>query len=247
MKNKFIILAALLLVSGTAWFMINRVAKHHADKLRSRQIHTIESEAIPKNMKGVTNDPQVVEFFENYRKAEIGKVINVATDLQQLWIADRLIFEAKCIGDRARANDGTIVIDAVTGDNTPIECAEVVESGDEYGLISSTREIWIIRPDGDKIKVSPPNVDAFAPMIEPNTKLVAFTGRLIDEKGFPSEQKLYVGDPMIGQYKVFVADRHLHNYQIWAVDWINNGTILRAMEDHGETGGNMKLRNIQIK
>ena len=247
MKNKFILFAVFLLVTGIAWFKLNRVVKHHVDELRSRQMHTNQPKEIPKNMQGVTNDPLVVEFFENHRKTEVGKVVNVTNDRQQFWVDDRLIFEAKRIGDRSKANDGTIAIDAVTGVNTPIECAEMVESGEESRLISSAREILIIQLNGDKINVSPTNVDAFAPMIEPNTKLIAFTGRVIDEKGFPSEQQLYVGDPMNGQYKVFVSDEHLHHYQIWAVDWINNGSILIALEDHGETGGNMKIKKIQIK
>jgi len=70
---------------------------------------------------------------------------------------------------------------------------------------------------------------------------------LLNEKGFPSSQRLYVGDARSGQYRVFAGDEHLHNYQVWAVDWVENGTVLRVLQDHGETGGHMKLKQVRLK
>ncbi len=217
------------------------------EQLESWQPESTPPKTIPENMRGATDDPSVVELLTTYQKGEIGKVVATEKGTQQLWDGTKLLFEAKRIGARSRAADGTIALDAVTGDQISIEDAEVVGTGDEAKLISSPREIWFVTPTGIKTKVSPPNMDAFAPVIEPNGKSIAFTGRLLNDKGFPSNQRLYVGDATSGQYRVFAGDEHLHDYQVWAVDWVKNSKVLRVLQDHGETGGHMKLKQVRFE
>lgn len=271
MKKPFIVLALLVLVGGVLWLVLPKQSPSLAEPaqqikpltkpstrlpmiklprvepLQSWQSDGTPPKAIPENMRGATDDPSVVELLTTYQKSEIGKVVTTEKDTQQLWDGTRLLFEAKRIGARSRAADGTIALDAVTGDQTPIEDAEIVGTGGEAKLISSPREIWLVTPAGGKTKVSPPNMDAFAPVIEPNGKAIAFTGRLFNGKGFPSAQRLYVGDPTTGQYRVFAGDEHLHNYQVWAVDWVKNSSVLRVLQDHGETGGHMKLKQVRLE
>ena len=210
------------------------------------QVKAKTNAPIPPTMRGATDDPAVVELVSSYRKIEFGKVITIENGNQQFWDGTRLIFQAKKIGTRSQATDGTIALDAVTGLQTPIDEAEVTKNGNEMRLISSPREIWFISPDGAKKKVSPPNVDAFASVIAPNGKRVAFTGRQLNEKGFPSVQRLYILESETGLYQLFEDDEHLHQYQIWPVDWAQNGSILRVLQDHGETGGHMKLKQVLV-
>ena len=271
MKKHHIALVLFVLLFGLLWLMLPKVSRPTAEHvqqpespanlppiqpmtnqprvepLESWQSNQAPSKTIPENMRGATDDPSVVEFANAYQKVEIGKVVTTVNGTQQLWDGSKLLFEAKRIGSRSRAADGTISLDAVTGQHPPIEDAEVSGTGDEAMLISSPREIWIISPTGNKTQVSPLNMDAFAPVVDPGGKIIAFTGRLLNEKGFPSSQRLYVGDAGSGQYRVFAGDEHLHNYQVWAVDWVENGTVVRVLQDHGETGGHMKLKQVRLK
>jgi hypothetical protein len=270
-KNPFLVLALLVLVGGLLLLTLPKVRPSFSDqvqqakstaKLSTRlpmikvsQVESLESwqpdgtppKKIPENMRGATDDPSVVELLATYQKVEIGKVVTVEKGTQQLWDGGKLLFEARRIGSRSRAADGTIWLDAVTGEHTPIEDAEVTGTGDEAKLISSPREIWFVTPTGNKTKLSLPSMDAFAPVIDPSGKTIAFTGRLLNDKGFPSSQRLYVGDAASGQYRVFAGDEHLRDYQVWAVDWVKNGTVLRVLQDHGETGGRMKLKQVRVQ
>jgi hypothetical protein len=270
-KKPFVVLTLLVLAGGLLWLTLPKIAPPIAEQvertnppaksstrlpmIKLPRVEPLESwqpdattpKTIPENMRGATDDPSVVELLTNYQRVEIGKVVTTDKGTQQLWDGSKLLFEAKRIGSRSRTADGTIALDAVTGEQPPIEDAEVTGSGDEAKLISSPREIWFVTPTGNKNKVSPPNMDAFAPVVEPDGKIIAFTGRLLNDKGFPSSQRLYVGDATSGQYRVFAGDEHLHNYQVWAVDWVKNSTVLRVLQDHGETGGHMKLKQVRVE
>lgn len=271
MKKPFVLLVFLMLLGGLLWLMLPKVSPPLADQVQQAKppakpstrlpmiklprVEPLESwqpdgtppRTIPENMRGATDNPSVVELLTTYQKVEIGKVVTTEKGTQQLWDGAKLIFEAKRIGSRSRAADGTISLDAVTGEHPPIEDAEITGTGDEAKLISSPREIWFVTPTGNKTKVSPPNIDAFAPLIEPSGRIIAFTGRLLNDKGFPSSQRLYVGDATSGQYRVFAGDEHLHDYQVWAVDWMKNSAVLRVLQDHGETGGHMKLKQVRVE
>jgi hypothetical protein len=219
----------------------------HFEALQPWLSEDSNAKPIPENMRGATDDPAVVELVATYRKTEIGKIVTAGNGLQQLWEGRRLVFEAKRIGSRSMSADGTIALDAVTGIETPIEDAEISGSGDDIRLISSPREIWVVAPTGNKTRVSPLGVDAFVPVLAPSGKTIAFTGRLLDGKGFPSNQRLYVGVPATGQYRIFAGDEHFHDYKVWPVDWVKNGTVLRVLQDHGETGGHMKLKQVRLE
>jgi len=274
MKKTFSMLAVFLLVVGSLWFvwfatpeqnlpLVEPVYKpqpltnslttitvesQHVEPLQPLQSDGTPPKAIPEKMQRATDDPAVAELFENFKWTEVGRIVKTENGIQQLWDGARLVFEAKRISERrSKSADGTIALSAVTGDKPPIENAEVTGAGNDAKLISSPREIWIITPDGKKFKISPPNIDAFAPLIEPSGKFIAFTGRLLNDKGFPSSQRLYVGNTTTDQYRVFSGDEHLHNYQIWAVDWVQNSAVLRVLQDHGETGGHMKLKQVRVK
>lgn len=262
-------LALLLLVGGVLWLAFPRIkpplvesakrVKESSTRLPMIKLPRIEPleawqpdvqlpKTIPPDWQSDTDDPSVVEMFANLEWVEVGKIVTTEHGTQQLWDGERVVFEAKRIGKRrSRAADGTIALEAVTGEHPSIEGAEVTGTGDEAKLISSPREIWFVTPTGRKTKVSPPNMDAFSPVIKPNGRGIAFTGRLLNDKGFPSSQRLYVGDATTGQYRVFAGDEHLHDYQVWAVDWVKNGTVLRVLQDHGETGGHMKLKQVRVE
>ena len=272
MKKPFTALALLMLVGGLLWILIpkqnvpveepvtqDRPLPKPPTRLRMTNLPRVEPllpwqadgitpKAIPENMRRATEDPAVAELFANFKWIEVGKIEKTEGGNQQLWDGTRLVFEAKRISERrSKSADGTIALSAVTGDQTPIEDAEVIGTGDDAKLSSSPREIWIVTPSGNKAKVSPPNMDAFAPLIEPNGIAIAFTGRLLNNKGFPSSQRLYVGDLTSGHYRAFAGDEHLHDYRVWAVDWVNNNSVLRVLQDHGETGGHMKLKQIRVR
>jgi hypothetical protein len=270
-KKPFIVLALLLLMCGLLWLTLPKITPPIAEQVEQTtppakpstrltviklpRVEPLESwqpngstpKTIPENMRGATDDPSVVELLTNYQRVEVGKVVATDKGTQQLWVGPKLLFEARRIGSRSRAEDGTIWLDAITGEHPPIEEAEVTGTGDEAKLISSPREIWFVTPIGSKTRLQLPSMDAFAPVIDPSGKTIAFTGRLLDDKGFPSSQRLYVGGAVSGQYRVFAGDEHLQDYQVWAFDWVKDGTVLRVLQDHGETGGHMKLKQVRVE
>lgn len=226
MKKKFIFLTIVLLAAIVAYVTI--------------------SNHIPRALRGVTRDPATAKILANlHPKKTIGSVES-KNGRQQFHLENQLLFEAQKIGSRSRAEDGTIALEATTGDLPPIEDAEIVGDGKDVKLIASPREIWWISPSGKKRKLSPESMDAFAPVISPDATKIAFTGRSINLQGMPEAQKLYMVMVQSGAIEMIADNEKSHDFQIWALDWIENGSVLRALQDHGETGGNMKIKKFTL-
>ena len=49
------------------------------------------------------------------------------------------------------------------------------------------------------------------------------------------------------QYRVFRGSEALDDYKVWPVEWSDGGKTLKVIEDHGETGGHMVMRQIRLE
>lgn len=250
--KRYLAIAGVVILGGISLWALRKQAGDNQD-LPKRPLYQLEPwpsagspKAIPESMRSITEDPAVVELIPFLSKNQIGKVTQADSGMQQLVDGADVIFEARGIGGRSRARDGTMAVEAVTGDLPSIETAEITGEGLDAKLVSSPREIWVTTKGGGMKKVSPSSVDAFAPVISPNGNIVAFTGRAISERGTPSGQSLYITDMENSKTRVFTDDNHLHNFQIWALDWVEDGKTVRILQDHGETGGHMKLLRIRV-
>jgi hypothetical protein len=201
-------------------------------------------EPVPERMKRATDDPYVAELLATFRPVEIGQVQTSSKGKQQLLINGNLVFEAQRIGSRSISSKGVLFVDAVIGELVPIEQAEANADGK---LVGSPREIWRVMPGGTSEKISPAGIDASNPVVSPDGSNVAYTGREIDANGFPGTRRLYVVDLMSNEVRVFGETGHVHNYTVRAIDWRQEGKVLRAIEDWGETGGHMKLKQVRVQ
>jgi hypothetical protein len=199
---------------------------------------------VPEQMKRATDDPYVAELLTTFKSVEIGQIQTSGEGKQQLMLNGKLVFEARRIGSRSMSANGVLFVEAVTGELVPIEQAEANADGK---LVSSPREIWRVMPDGTSEKINPSGIDASNPVSSPDGANVAYTGREIDPNGFPGARRLYVVNLVSNEVRVFGETGHVHNYTVRAIDWHQEGKVLRAIEDWGETGGHMKLKQVRVE
>ena len=223
----------------------------NSEKLEDWQPDGPAPKEIPEDIRRETDDPYVAEVLMHYKKGlpQFGNVVITEKGLQQLWDGKRLLFEAKRIWLRSRAADGTLVLEVEKGVHTPIDQtkeADVVGSGDNVGLISKLREIWIVTREGERIRLSPPNISAHSPVIDPSGRYVAFSGWLMDDRGISVHMELFVGDVKSGRYRVFAELKPQDDYHVRAVDWVKNGTVLRVLQGHAKTK-HLELKQVRMK
>lgn len=199
---------------------------------------------VPERMKRATDDPYVAELLTTFKPVEVGQIQTSSEGKQQLMLSGKLVFEARRIGSRSISADGVLFVEAVTGELVPIEQAEANVDGK---LLGSPREVWRVMPDGTRSKITPSDIDASNPVTSPDGGKVAYTGREIDANGFLGPRRLYVVNLMSNEVRVYGETDHVHNYTVRAIDWHLEGKVLRAIEDFGETGGHMKLKQVRVE
>jgi len=201
----------------------------------------LSEERVPHDLKGVTIDPAVIEFWSSRRPQEVGEVRPTETESQQLWINGRMVFEATAIKNvRSMAQDGTIALAAVTDEPLP--------AAPKHEIAGSERpsRIWLVDAGGNKKQVSPPAIDASRPLISPSGRFVAFTGsRSGGIEPFAGNQ-LFVVDVENGHSRTYNTNQPLEHYSVTAVEWSDDEKLIKIIEDHGETGGHMVMRQIRL-
>ena len=107
----------------------------------------------PEDFSNATTDQATMEFYSKLRHwTDLGKVHATEKNTQQLWLGDRMVFEAKVIQQfRTMSSDGTIVLAAVTED--------VAQPANEEKLRNSQlpSSIWVVDAQGHARRISPPN------------------------------------------------------------------------------------------
>jgi hypothetical protein len=198
---------------------------------------------MPPELEGATKDPAVVEFWSSHKPQEIGEVRptnNAQT--KQLWVNGRMAFEAATIKNvRTKSLDGTIALAAVAAEPTTTGSKDDVEMADKPS------RIWLVDPQGNRRPISPPGIDASKPLIAPDGNLVAFTGSQVSGGTPPPGDQLFVVDLKSGASRTFSANQRLDDYNVTAVEWADGGKALKVIEDHGETGGHMVMRQIRLE
>jgi hypothetical protein len=195
---------------------------------------------VSERMKRATDDPYVAELLATFKPVEIGQIQTSSEGKQQLMLNGKLVFEARRIGSKSISVSGTLFVEAVTGELVP-------GAKPEGEFPSRPREIWRIMRDKTSDKVSPSHVDASYPVVSPNGGFLAYTGCEIGENGLLGEPRLYVVNLVSSEVQVFGETAHIHDYKVRAIDWVDDGKVLRVIEDWGETGGHMKLKQVRVE
>ena len=200
----------------------------------------------PTPFKDVTSDPALIQILASYRANEIGTVKQTSPNRVELDLEDGRRFAATQIGEgRSKAADGTVALDAITTpDGTPFKNIDAKEGG--VTTTGNPSEIWIIDKSGKTERLSPPHVHASRPVISPDGRHVAFTAQYL-VGGALHSKVLMIKDRSTGELSSYAERKYGADYEIAPVDWVEGGTVLRVIEDWGETGGHMKLKQIRVQ
>lgn len=219
------------------------------DELTVRVESAVDLNALgidPAPFKAMTSDPALIQILASYRPHQIGAVKQTGPSRVELELEDGRRFAATQIGEgRSEAKDGTVALDAITApEGTPIKNIDVREGG--ATTAGSPGEIWIIDKSGNAERLSPPHVHASRPVISPDGRYVAFTGRYLVGGAFRSKV-LMIKDRSTGELSSYAVRKYGADYEIAPVDWVEGGKVLRVIEDWGETGGHMKLKQVNVR
>jgi Tol biopolymer transport system component len=107
-------------------------------------------------------------------------------------------------------------------------------------------EIWIIDASGRAERLSPTHVHASRPVISPDGRYVAFTAQYLIGGALHSKV-LMIKDRSTGELSSFAERKYGTDYEIAPVDWVEGGKVLRVIEDWGESGGHLKLKQVRVQ
>lgn len=200
----------------------------------------------PTPFKEMTSDPALIRILASFRPSQIGAVKQVGSGRVEIELDGGRRFAASQIGEaRSMANDGTIALDAITTpDGTPIKNIDAKEGG--VTASGNPSEIWIIDALGRAERLSPTHVHASRPVISPDGRYVAFTAQYLIGGALHSKV-LMIKDRSTGELSSFAERKYGADYEIAPVDWVEGGKVLRVIEDWGETGGHLKLKQVRVQ
>lgn len=200
----------------------------------------------PTPFSGMTSDPAVIRIWATYKPLQIGNVKQTGSDGEVLVLEDGRQFTATQIGKkRSQAADGTVALDAITKPGgVPIKTIDATEGG--ITTTGNPSEVWIIDAGGKAERLSPDHVHAVSPEISPDGRYVAFTGQYV-VGGALHPEVLMIKDRSTGELSSYAERKYGADYQIAPLDWVEGGKVLRVIEDWGETGGHMKLKQVRVQ
>lgn len=223
--------------------------KNRDDELTVRAESTVDLKSLgidPTPFKEMTSDPALIQILASYRPNQIGAVKQTGPNRVELVLEDGRRFAATQIGEgMSKANDGTVALDAITTpEGTPIKNIDAKETG--VTAAGNPSEIWIINKSGKAERLSPPHVHASRPVISPDGRHVAFTAQYLIGGALHSKV-LMIKDRSTGELSSYAERKYGADYEIAPVDWVEGGKVLRVIEDWGETGGHMKLKQVRVQ
>ena len=59
--------------------------------------------------------------------------------------------------------------------------------------------------------------------------------------------QIFVVDLSSGQYRSFRSSEQLDDYKVFPAEWAEGGKVLKVIEDWGETGGRMVMKQIRLE
>ena len=219
------------------------------DELTVRAESAVDLKALgidPTPFKEMTSDPALIQILASYRPNQIGAVKQAGPNRVELELEDGRRFAATQIGEgMSKANDGTVALDAITTpEGTPIKNIDAKEGG--VTTTGNPSEIWIIDKSGKTERLSPPHVHGSRPVISPDGRHVAFTAQYL-VGGALHSKVLMIKDRTTGELSSYAERKYGADYEIAPVDWVEGGKVLRVIEDWGETGGHMKLKQVRVQ
>jgi hypothetical protein len=219
------------------------------DKLEARKEPAVDLSALgidAEPFQGLTSDTALIRILASYQPPSIGKVEPQGRGRCTLELPDGRRFEATEIGSvRSEASNGTVAFEAITAAGGK-KLREVDKQESGVTTEGNPQEIWTLSREGRSECVSPKNVHAEHPIVSPDGRYVAFTARAV-VGGVLRSKVLMIRDLSKGKFTSYADRSRGADYEIKAVDWVEDGAVLRVMEDWGETGGHLKLKQVRVR
>lgn len=200
----------------------------------------------PAPFRGETEDSALLYLLCTLLKNPVGEIHALGPCQRELRLQDGRRFAASYIGPiRSLARDGTLALEAVTVPGRAL--LESVDAVDGRGKTTgSPGEIWLMDSSGKAEKVPLPNIHASRPILSPDARYLAFTAQNFDgESLYP--KALMILDRSTHSISSYAERKYGIDYEIAAVDWVEEGQVLRVIDDWGETGGHLKLKEVRIR
>jgi hypothetical protein len=193
--------------------------------------------------KGVTDDPAVMLIMTTCRPPSAGAVTQTAIGYKLSY--NSIVFEASRIGaTRSVSNDGTIAFDAITQkDGNYIKEIDATNGG--VAVMGDPGEIWIADSSGKAEKLSQDDIHGKNPIISPDGRYVAYVAQYVSNNALHAKF-LMITDRFTKKSVSYSGRRNEATYEIAPIDWVDGGNILRVLEDWGETGGHMLLKQVNL-
>ncbi|MDB6079352.1 MAG: Amidohydrolase [Akkermansiaceae bacterium] len=167
-----------------------------------------------------------------------GELRKPSAEVTELWHGDRLIFSARAIEGRSFSGDnpatGTWVVSALANDTS-------AEGKSSHA--TKCHGIWLITPDGKSRRISPLELDAFAPLISPDATAIAFTGSFWGD----SQQKVFLCDAASGE--ILPASSYQENVNQFlaaSLSWSPDSRTLTFQESWEKDGPHLLLRTLTL-
>jgi hypothetical protein len=192
--------------------------------------------ALISNNPGLLNNPDI-------------EIIPKSEAIDQLFFKGVNVFSAEHLYKSSVSKNGVIAIEAITNPSYPT----YKDPGIDYDLKNnffpvSYGEIWIIEPNGKPYRITPNNMNARDPSISGDGEKVAFVANFLDQTNSMLYEILVIYD--LNNKKVqYYNSPNMKNdhYVISPIMWIKDDSVLRVVEDWGETGGHGRVGYIESK
>lgn len=195
-------------------------------------------------LKEATSDPALMRILALYKPPAVGAIKEGENGEVILELPGSRSFVATYIGAvRSESQDGTVALEAITVPNGYM-IKEVDAHDGGVSTAGNPSEIWIVNADGTSSRVSPQDVHAKNPIISPDGRFIAFSAQYVTGNALHGKF-LMIADKTTMQINSYATKRSDSTYEIRPVDWVDDGKVLRVVEDWGETGGHMLLKQVR--
>lgn len=151
-------------------------------------------------VKNLTDDAKVESLWENSDPSDSKSRYNVGTVQKQqdgkewLIVNGKKVFEGYTLSKATSSSDGTIAVSSFSGLHNQIngDGLDTIIDKKTGKNIQAISSVWIIDPSGAKHKITPDDKQATYPVLSQDGHWLAFLGQMLNDKGFPGEQHLYV-------------------------------------------------------
>ncbi len=208
--------------------------------------------------KDLTDDTKVEALLENSDPSDdktrykVGSVQKQQDGKQWLIVKGQKAFEGYNLSAATSSSSGTVAISSYSGLHNQIDGdgSDTIIDKKTGKLIQAISSVWVIDSSGTKHKITGDDMHATHPIISRDGQWIAFSGQILDEKGFPQKplpagQQVYVVALQNGVASTPVALNLPSKGAIIPVKWDKKDQLV-VMTTEDENSSSYELTWVQI-